>query len=320
MNTPKVSIIVPVYGVEKYIERCARSLFKQTLDDIEYIFVDDCSPDRSIEVLQNLLTEYPYRQQQARVVRMEKNSGQAAVRMRGIMEAKGEYIMFCDSDDWVEINYCEAFYNEAVVSCSDMVICDYYIAKDEKCRTLKSEYFSVSETKEEILRKILHGILSSSLWNKIYKKSLFVENRIMPPKGDMGEDLVILIQVLYYCNKVSYLQKSLYYYFFNDNSITNDVGIEKAYSRFKSSSANTKVIDNFIKEKGLEDELDDEFTYLKLRKINYLLPLLSSKEMFTQWKYTYPDLFSKVIKSNVIPVKEKISYYLTYLGLRFVLK
>ena len=80
---PKVSVIIPVYGVEKYIERCARSLFEQTLDDIEYLFIDDCTPDRSIEVLKSILEEYPNRKEQVIIHRMEQNSGQAAVRKWG---------------------------------------------------------------------------------------------------------------------------------------------------------------------------------------------------------------------------------------------
>ena len=80
---PKVSVIVPVYGVEKYMERCARSLFEQTLDDIEYLFIDDCTPDRSIEILQQVLEEYPHRKPQVTIHRMEQNSGQAAVRKWG---------------------------------------------------------------------------------------------------------------------------------------------------------------------------------------------------------------------------------------------
>ena len=82
-NMPKVSVIIPVYGVEKYIERCARSLFEQTLDDIEYLFIDDCTPDKSVDILKHVLEEYPQRKSQVVIHRMEKNSGQAAVRKWG---------------------------------------------------------------------------------------------------------------------------------------------------------------------------------------------------------------------------------------------
>ena len=105
---PKVSVIIPVYGVEKYIERCARSLFEQTLDDIEYLFIDDCTPDRSVEILKQVLDEYPHRKNQVIIHRMEKNSGQAAVRKWGMLNVAGEYVIHCDSDDWVDIYMYEA--------------------------------------------------------------------------------------------------------------------------------------------------------------------------------------------------------------------
>ena len=317
---PKVSVIIPVYGVEKYIERCARSLFEQTLDDIEYLFIDDCTPDKSIEVLNNLMTEYSHRKPLTRIVRMEQNSGQAAVRMRGIKEAKGEYLMFCDSDDWVEKLYCELLYNEAVNSNSEIVVCDYCIVDDDNNAKLRSQKFPPTITKEEMMKLILHGTLSSSLCNKIFKRTLFVDNSIVQPKGNMGEDMILLLQALYYCNRVIYIQKSLYNYYFNEKSITKSVSEDKVYKRFQTSILNTQVMDAFFQKKGLSAILDDEFTYLKLRKLYHLQPLLSDKKIFTQWKSTYPDLFSKVIRSHTIPFKEKISYYLTYFGLRSILK
>ncbi len=104
---PKVSVIIPVYGVEKYIERCARSLFEQTLDDIEYLFIDDCTPDKSIEMLKQVLEDYPHRKPQVVIHRMEQNSGQAAVRKWGMQNAIGDYVIHCDSDDWVELTMYE---------------------------------------------------------------------------------------------------------------------------------------------------------------------------------------------------------------------
>lgn len=317
---PKVSVIIPVYGVEKYIERCARSLFEQTLDDIEFLFIDDCTPDNSIDVLNNVLSEYPHRKSLARVVRMEQNSGQAAVRMRGIKEAKGEYLMFCDSDDWVENQYCGLLYIEAINSNSEIVVCDYSVVDDENNVKVKSEMFPPTISKEEMMKQILNGILSSSLCNKIFKRTLFVDKSIVPPKGNMGEDMILLLQALFYCNRVIYIKKSLYNYYFNENSITKSVSKDNVYKRFQTSILNTQVMDAFFQEKGLSTILDDEFTYLKLRKLYYLQPLLSDKKIFTQWKSTYPDLFSKVIRSQAIPFKEKISYYLTYFGLRSILK
>ena len=125
---PKVSVIIPVYAVEKYIERCARSMFEQTLDDIEYLFVDDCTPDRSIEIFRQVLEKSPHRKSQVTIHRMEQNSGQAVVRKWGMQNATGEYIIHCDSDNWVEVDMYRSMYEKAIEEDADVVICDHAIS------------------------------------------------------------------------------------------------------------------------------------------------------------------------------------------------
>ena len=98
----KVSVVIPVYGVEKYIERCVRTLFGQTLDDMEFIFVNDCTPDCSIDLLCSVLEEFPQRKEQVRIINQPHNMGAAKAREVGIKAATGEYIIHCDSDDWVD--------------------------------------------------------------------------------------------------------------------------------------------------------------------------------------------------------------------------
>ena len=101
MEIKKVSILVPVYGVEKYIERCARSLFEQTYDNIEYIFVDDCTKDRSIVILQKVLEGYPNRKNQVKILHHEKNRGLSAARNTALDASTGDYLMHVDSDDYL---------------------------------------------------------------------------------------------------------------------------------------------------------------------------------------------------------------------------
>ena len=111
---PKVSVIIAVYGAEKYIERCARSLFEQTLNDIEYIFVDDCSPDKSIEILISVLDDYPHRKKQVRIIRNHSNLGVGGTRTVGMKAATGDYLIHCDPDEGVEHNMYELLYNKAI--------------------------------------------------------------------------------------------------------------------------------------------------------------------------------------------------------------
>ena len=126
MEQPKVSVIIPVYGVEKYIEQCARSLFEQTMQEgIEFIFIDDCSPDRSIGILKEVLKEYPHREPQVKIIRHSENQGSGGTRRTGVENATGEYVIHCDSDDWVEPDMYETLYRKAAKEDADIVGCDY---------------------------------------------------------------------------------------------------------------------------------------------------------------------------------------------------
>ena len=126
MDRPKVSVIIPVYNVEKYIERCARSLFGQTLDDIEYIFIDDCSTDNSIFIMQNILEEYPKRKNSVKIIRHSVNKGVGQTRQDGIDVASGQYLIHCDPDDWVDASIYQKLYSEAILKSAEMVICDFF--------------------------------------------------------------------------------------------------------------------------------------------------------------------------------------------------
>ena len=114
--SPKVSVIVPIYGVEPYIERCVRSLMEQTYTNCEYIFVDDCTPDASVEILKRVLEDYPNRKQKVKIIQNEKNQGLPQTRKHGFQYATGDFVANVDSDDFVEpyyffINYFIIFLN-----------------------------------------------------------------------------------------------------------------------------------------------------------------------------------------------------------------
>ena len=162
---PKVSVIIPVYGVENYIERCARSLFEQTLDEIEYLFINDCTQDNSIDVLKKVLKEYPSRQSQVIIHHMDKNSGQAVVRQWGMTHARGEYIIHCDSDDWVSFEMYEKMLDFAKDKNYDIVYCDYYS--------------SDGTNKNRVIQKTKSVLLQGPVWNKIVKRSIYTNNDII---------------------------------------------------------------------------------------------------------------------------------------------
>ena len=122
----KVSVCVPIYGVEKYIEQCVRSLMEQTMTDgIEFIFVNDCTKDKSMSILNQVLEEYPHRIDQVKIIEHEVNKGLPSARNTALNEAKGEYIVHCDSDDWVEPTMYESMYNKAKISNADIIGCGF---------------------------------------------------------------------------------------------------------------------------------------------------------------------------------------------------
>ena len=126
-SNPILSVIVPIYNVELYIEKCIRSLFEQTLLEIEYVFVDDKSPDRSVEILNDILEDYPSRKSNVKLISNAFNMGIGGTRQVGINNASGKYIIHCDPDDWVDVDYYEKLVAKAENEDCGMVLSDYYV-------------------------------------------------------------------------------------------------------------------------------------------------------------------------------------------------
>ncbi|MBO7329604.1 MAG: glycosyltransferase [Lentisphaeria bacterium] len=215
----KVSVCIPIYGVEKYIERCARSLFEQTmLDGIEFIFVNDCTKDRSIEILERVLTEYPQRQAQTRIIHHKTNGGLVAARKTGLRHAQGDYIAHCDSDDWVEKNMYEVMYKKAISSNADMVYCDY--CTDLGAKKIIHKLKSISQP-DKFLFYLTSDQEYMSVWAKIYKRSIY---QAVLPKLDnalcMNEDFICNFYALQHCKTISHIPIPLYHYFLNISSMS----------------------------------------------------------------------------------------------------
>ena len=312
MNTkPKISVIVPVYGVEKYIERCARSLFEQTFDDIEYIFVDDCTLDKSIEILQKVLLEYPLRIEQTRIVKMQSNTGLAGVRSYGIKLAKGNYIIHCDSDDWLDKDMCRVLYEKAVEENADVVICDYITTNGIN----NKKYSGLSSTnKEQVILDMLFQRNSWSLWNKLFKKDIY-KQEITYAQDNMGEDMTLVMQMIYYCNRISYVSNVYYYYYQNSLSITQNVSPTSVFNRFKQGCNNAKIVEAFYKNIPFNNKINEGLIYMKYKRRNLLLPLLKDKKYFKIWIKTFPEINVKFFLCYNIPIKDKIRFFLSLLRL-----
>ena len=203
MNS-KVSIVVPVYGVEKYIERCARSLFTQTFGDIEYIFVNDCTKDSSMQVLEFVMKDYPARN--VRIINKEKNEGLPQARKTGVLASTGDFIMHIDSDDWVEHDIVEKLYARAMEEVADMVYCDWVEEYEDRSVLFSHHPMSI----ENYYKSILGFKSFSYVWNRLTKRELY--DGIEFPIPYMLEDFVITSQLVSKAMKVSLVQEPLNHY------------------------------------------------------------------------------------------------------------
>jgi len=305
----KISIIIPVFGVEKYIERCARSLFEQTLDDIEYIFIDDCSPDNSVKCLMDVLKDYPNRSSQVIIHHMEQNRGLAAVRKWGMMNASGEYFIHCDSDDWVDVTMYEKLYIKAKESNADVVICDYNETDGTSYNRIVKGAHSIDRL--HFIEGCLFQQDSWSLCNKLFRKSDSLGG-IIYPTGNLGEDMATCIQLLLKAERIEYVKESLYYYFVNPSSITKKNTISHCANNYRALKDNTDLLISVIKKEWLPFGhycISDIENYLRFRNLLPLLPIRHIPEFRSIWKQNFQFFPLLVLKNHYIPTYNKKLYF-----------
>lgn len=217
----KVTVIIPVYKVEKFIERCTLSLLNQDLEDVEYIFINDASPDNSLRILEKIV-ENCNRKKDIIISSNEKNIGVAKTRKKGMLMAKGEYVIQIDADDWVEDDMLSSLYKKAKEEQSDVAICNYFVSH------LKKEYYIEEEYKKNInynIKNMLLGYIHPSFWRTLIRRNYYIENNLIP-SGDfnMGEDIEIMLRLFSLTSKVSYVPKGLYHYIqYNSSSLTKSL-------------------------------------------------------------------------------------------------
>ncbi len=230
MASPFVSILVPVYNVEPYIERCARSLFEQTYNNLEYIFVDDCTPDKSMHILEEVIRDYPHRSEQIRIIQHKYNKGLAATRNTLVENAKGDFVMHVDSDDWMELNAVELLVTKQIEIDADVITGQATEHYDDKEREYLTGGWNLG--KDDLLEKLLKRKVSTSVWRRIIRRSLYSNNNISCKEGiNMLEDFQVFPILVYYSNNIAGIEDVVYHHNrLNMNSYTNkesdDVGLQ----------------------------------------------------------------------------------------------
>ncbi|PKZ29709.1 glycosyltransferase family 2 protein [Campylobacter ureolyticus] len=293
MNNPLVSVIVPVYNVENFIEKCATTLFEQDYDNIEYIFVNDCTPDSSISVLKEIIKKYPNRKNSIKIINKEKNKGLFKARQTGLKNANGEYIIHIDSDDWVEYDMISLSIAKLLLENSDIVIFDFY-EELKNCSRIKS--FNIPNNKFDLLNSftVKSGYMNY-VWNKLVKKDLYDEIVFDDYKINMYEDLYVVFKLCFNAKRISILNKPLHHYNRkNTQSITNSYKIDYFYDR-------VKVVDSiisFLKNNNAEKEYKDLINFYKLysKLVLILYPNIRNKKL---WQDTYPEANEYIWKTNL---------------------
>lgn len=302
----KVSVIIPVFRSEKFISRCANSLFNQSLLNVEFIFVNDCTPDKSIEILKNIIAKFPSLKNNIKIINHEVNMGVSCARQTGLNEANGEYIIFCDSDDYVERNWLLLLYNNAKDTFADLVSCDFFYEKGNQ-KTYSSQR-PIPTTVERLKHGYTNDIMAVC-WNKLIKAHIIKDNEIkFAPEINYMEDLLFNYEILSYCKKISHIDQALYNYnVLNEESLSRSTTSYRIYERF------------YVKYKLMKMEYDS-----KLRQKNalYLLKDQEIIELYTnprvsngQLKIFLGPFLSSIWKRKNLDIKWKIIIFSLFIGI-----
>ena len=287
----KVSVIIPVYNVENYLRKCLDSLVNQTLKDIEIIVVNDGTTDNSQEIINEYVKKYPKKV----VSIIQENGGQGAARNTGLLHAKGEYIGYVDSDDYVEENMYEELYKKAKEEDSDIVICGNNVVKENY------ELFS----KEDVDKEFLLGKMA--VWNKIYKKNIIVDNKIQFRSKVWYEDLDFTMKVYFSSKKTSYVDKPLYNYLLREGSTMNNNNIKRNLELIEAFDS---LID-YCKDKKIYNKAKDEIEFLC---IYHMYIFATTRVLNTNNKYKDKieiiNKFKNYINSNFPNFKQNKYLYL----------
>ena len=294
MNKIHISIIIPVYNVEKYLRQCLDSVVNQTLKEIEIICVNDCSTDSSPKILE----EYAGKDERIKIISKEKNEGLGSARKTGLENVNGEFIAFVDSDDWVKLDAFEKLYKNAIDNDSDVIMFNsihYNEFEDEYedcwiCDIAKRYFdnevdfnnftFNYTQIKPHLLNK------NFAAWHKIYKtKFIKSYDDFYFPKHIIFEDVPFHVQILLRARKISYCSEKLYFYrTSNIESITNFRGKGK---KVLDIFTIVDKVENILIENKKLDEFKNEFSMFKINQLVYWLNHCDEsikKEFFNQTK------------------------------------
>lgn len=292
---PKVSVIVPVYNAEKYLNRCVDSIINQSFHDWELLLVDDGSTDNSAAICDEFAMNYD----SINVIH-KTNGGSVKARKIGLDNTNGDYVIFIDSDDYIAPNMLEILFHGTENGEHDLVCCNY--AEVHKTHINKIYNKSYSSNTDYIIN-IIEGNIGAYLWNKLIKRNLFMKNVKLNEGYDMWEDMQISIQLFFYAKSIRLLNTEPLYFYncTNYSSISSTKGKKK----IEAMVSNLLFIKEFLKVKSIAPAhvLDKRIIYCKLLIISNIIGA-------EYWRNTFPEMNVYILKTRHTPVKYKFLVFL----------
>lgn len=300
----KISIIVPMFNVGRYIEQCAVSLFEQDYDNIEYIFVDDCSVDNTVELLRNVIVCYKNVVNRVKIILHDRNKGVSAARNTALSVAKGDYIYFVDGDDWIEKNTVSLLCQATEDGEKEIVSCNWYLSYNVNERTMIEPF---SHEIEKNLHLLFSGKKHWYLWLYMVKRTLYQKNKFFFIEGsDIGEDMMMVIKLFSSVRSYKHISQPLYHYRkINVDSLTFHAS-QKQLCKIK---ANVEEVISFIHNR-FQEKFDRELKFLQL---NIKFPLLITERWssYTLWNKTFQEANAYIWKNKEMPLRNKLIQFAT---------
>lgn len=264
-NNIKISVIAPIYGVEKYIRRFAESVFSLEYENVEYIFVNDCTKDNSMSLLSETISHYPQRTCCVKIINHEENKGLAGARLTGINASTGDYVWLVDSDDYVNVNAI----NEAMPYMQkgiDLICSNYYSVNNGDVKPVYINKPSASS--------IITSKTSPSVWKYFIRRTLFFENNIFPIPGiNNSEDHVLMSRLALKANDICYIDDAFFYYYdcSNIDSITHIFNL----TRIENYAQDGIVVFDYYKEQGRLWEYKRELVLMLIARLDFFVQNIS---------------------------------------------
>jgi glycosyltransferase involved in cell wall biosynthesis len=298
MSNPKISFIIPVYNVEKYLRECLDSVVNQTLKEIQIICINDGSTDNS----PTILNDYAAKDQRISVIDLP-NGGQSIARNTAYDYVKGDYILFVDSDDFIELNAAEKLYSQAVETNSDITLFDFFYCNENSTpyKTKRISHISGMTSDYEFRKKVILDSIGT-MWDKLYRSDFLLRNKIRCPEKLHGEDQAVTFISLALADKISILSEPLYYYRMVNDSTSH------SYCKNKRQTDAIEVY-KFIRDELIRLKIFDRFEEIySIRKLRVFYRHFRRATYMTE-KERINVFRSNISESDVKNFSENQSYF-----------